>query len=266
MTPLDEQTIHCDACDRDIDRIGWPGHESSKAHRANLERLDAPLVAATIEELKAQLAQMEQERDDALAAKARAERARDQFNPYVTVPVIYTPDDVEASLGPAALREIAERELALENKNRMKEGRPPLWSENKEQYEKIIRDLVAQKCKEMADERQTGLPNDPKLYIRMRTAKMVFPDGSMRQIPLEGTINNGAGSIADPIERYKRKGARLAWPIRCLLRDCHEAEALDAKSEQRLFGGYCSELHQRVMEGAMVEGITGRVPVLESVT
>jgi hypothetical protein len=275
----------CPTCDKSIGggTFGWEGHLTSKAHKANVEQFGAPpeVVELSVEELKTALAKAEEERDEALAAKARAESDRQRFMPYADMPIIRTADDVLAHFGEEALRSMAEGELAIENKRRQKDGRPPLWSEDKAYYEKLIRDLMAKLAQEMSQERSRALPDDPKKILRMRTAKMVFPifgdgcddnpktpcyrHGSIRQIPLEGTINNGAGSIADPIERYKRKGAKLAFPIRCLLRDCDEAEALDPVTGQRLWGGYCSETHLRVMEGQMVQGITGRVPVVESV-
>lgn len=70
----------------------------------------------------------------------------------------------------------------------------------------------------------------------------------MRQIPVELQINNGAASLDDPIERYKRKGFKPATPVRCKLYDCYRPAGVGPDGGWA-YGMYCSPEHRDYVEG-----------------
>ena len=86
-----------------------------------------------------------------------------------------------------------------------------------------------------------------KLFIlRNKGTKDEMP--TIEQIPMEGQINNGAGSLADGIVRYTRKGFKLTDPFLCPRAGCFQPAANNEFNEWA-FDGYCTELHHDEVEG-----------------
>jgi hypothetical protein len=223
-----------------------PEHEAKLAELQAAVEMAEQARAAT----EAELAAVKAERDELAKEK-------DRLSPFVSIPVFESAADVVAHMGEEALAVIAETELATENKSRMQSGRPALHLENPVEYARLAAKIIERVSEEMVAQQRSWVSDDRTRIVPMRTAKMVRPDGGSIQIPLEGTINNAAGSMADPIERYKRKGFKLMHPIRCMLRDCWEAEAVDSRG-RRLQNGFCGEFHRSILERATMRGSYGQ--------
>jgi len=191
-------------------------------------------LAAELEKVKSELESVKAERD--------------QFQPFKEYPVFETASDVIAFHGEAHLREIAEDRLARADAEARKRGRPPQWEGDRQGWERRVAEVVAEIAEETVGAKSKWV-EDPGKATPQRTMKMVKPDGNMVQIPVEPQINNGAGSISDPIERYKRKGFKLATPVRCALRDCWEPA--EVSGGKLVFSGYCTEAHRQRKEGAV---------------
>lgn len=246
---------HCDICNRVMSANGKSGHERSRDH-LRLKTLkyadpdDLPTIIDAMPEGEAQKMRAELDRLRAEVEKLRSENK--DLTPFYTWPVFKTPEDVREFLGPEKLRESAESMIVAQDRDRGKRGLPPQWSTDRASYEVRIEKLIDEICKEAVDDASKWTRNLSK-SIRMRTIKMVKTDGTMIQVPVEPQINNGAGSIADPIERYKRKGYKMASPVRCALRDCF-AEAANSGGRMTL-GGYCSPEHLRHVEGKTAQSL-----------
>lgn len=180
---------------------------------------------------------------DALLAEkdAELEEARElveEYKPTVDVSgfLMESPDDVKARFSEQHLRDIAAAELAEINRQRHKNGLPPITYSDEEWEKKIaeaVEDLIN-------DRHRTNIPEPP--HRLMRGLKLIFPDGSLRQVPYESQINNLAGSIADAIERYKLKGAKPTEPLLCPTYDCYRV-SLVGDDGRFAYRGYCSRDH-----------------------
>lgn len=275
----------CAYCSKMIDARGLAGHVTSNVHRDNggpstveLTFPAAPPPDRDSEEAKAiintaltagltesEVAELLAENAQLKARALRAEAAAERLAPFIERPMFETPADVRKFYGEDHMSLIGEVRLAGENKRRAKEGMPPLYTDPvafaarvEEEAAKAATEMVADQTR-WAPARALARGEHPKL----RVLKMVKPalhecpdakDGlcythaSTWQLPLEPQINNGAGSLNDPIERYKRKGDKLLTPLRCHLVDCWQLSATLADGSLA-FNGYCSALHHDYMEG-----------------
>lgn len=188
--------------------------------------------------LRFQLAQAERERDEAV------ERAK-EWRPDVDVVIYDTAEEAYNFFGREKLAHIAETRLAKMNKERVKQGLPPLYTGEPAEYRRLLEQEIVTICQEMVN-RRNGIKKAKKI-IAQRMLKMVKPDGNMVQVPVEEQINNGRGSLYDPIARYKEKGFKLPSPTRCNLRDCWDASAV--VNGKYSYGGYCSYEHMVIIEG-----------------
>jgi len=197
------------------------------------------------EEEDSEVARLRFELAEARAEIEEANRRAAEWRPDVDVAVYNTPEEAYQFFGKEKLGQIAERRLAKMNKDRIKEGLPPLYTGDPAEYRRLLEEEVVAICKEMVS-RKNSIKNANRV-IAQRTLKMVKPDGNMVQIPVELQINNGQGSLYDPIARYKEKGFKLPSPTRCNFRDCWDPSAIH--NGKYLFGGYCSQEHQQMIEG-----------------
>lgn len=227
------------------------------------------------------------ERIQDLEARLEAEREeRRRLNPLADWPVTTTAEELIAHLGDDALLKIALQETAAENRERMKRGYGTLYHSDTE-HEEAAQARIPKIAATMATELGKWVPVDPEGFARaqprrMRTFKMIAPTrgcdrhdaapvnvcyehGSMRQIPIELQINNGAASLNDPIERYARKGFKPADPVRCKLLDCYRPAAVAAGGGWR-YGMYCSHLHYDFVEGSKTTSKAGNQVDLHSMT
>ena len=193
-----------------------------------------------------EVARLRFELEQAKAEIAEANRRAAEWRPDVDVAVYNTPEEVYEFFGKDHLAKIAERRLAKLNKDRIKEGLPPLYTGDPAEYKRLLEEEIVAICREMVS-RKNAIRSARKV-VAMRTLKMVKPDGNMVQVPVELQINNGQGSLYDPIARYKEKGFKLPSPTRCNLRDCWDPSAVH--NGKYVFGGYCSEEHQNMVEGS----------------
>jgi len=201
---------------------------------------EANMTVNAQQDLERQVAELKAELE-------RVKKERDQFQPFREVPVYTTPEEAIEVFGIDHLREIAEEALAKEERRLRERGRRPRWETDPDGYEKEIARLIDEIASEAVERVTKWVPDDISKIIPQRTIKLVAPNGNMVQIPIEAQINNGAGSMADPIERYKRKGFKLATPVRCALRDCWTPAAVSGG--KLTYAGYCSETHRQVKEG-----------------
>jgi len=288
----------CTACDKTIKdlAVGRSGHESSKLHKQNAaegfrwETVDKPVDGnAEVANLGStgahpRIAELEAQLDEAEARAVRAEqRARD--NASTAEWHFYdSEEDILADLGADFLNDIAENNLATENKKRQRQGKPPLYSDLAAGYERAVKNQVDGAVKKLA--RRQILPDalDPEQHLRMRGAKMVKPgqdadgnpsfrrqDGAILwQLPLEEQINNGAGSLNDPVTRYTNKGSKLAvdaasgLPM-CALWDCYGPAAYTTAGAPT-HGGYCSAAHRMFVEGDRQQSRAGEDMLVRSGT
>lgn len=208
------------------------------------------------------LDQTEADRNKLAAKVAELEEQVSHYRPFVEVALAQSLEDVIEQVGAAHIREIAEIQLGEEDTERIKAGWRPRWDESTERYEEAVQErmrtiaaeFIARQSKWTAGVEKGG-------HAQLRTVKMVNPrrncdicekkacyeHGTQVQIPVELQINNGAASLADPIERYKRKGFKLLAPMRCKLVDCWLPQAIEFGTP--IHSGYCSELHRRHIEG-----------------
>lgn len=257
----EQSSYWCDECEKWVDVRGRAGHTGSKVHQANVVKgggatgtapvPPTPPVGDDVAEAAgitpAQLNEIVSENQDLRRRLLAAEKERDNFRPFVEVRNFESAGDVIAHYGLDHMRLIAEISLAADNKQRAREGRPPLWT-NRDEYEQLIGGVVESKAAEIAKARfQWTRDVSNGTHTKLRTLKMVSPNGNLVQIPIDVTVNNGNGSLGDPVLRYQRKGFKIASPVRCKLVDCDEYATID--DGRYLFGGYCSASHERFMEG-----------------
>lgn len=150
-----------------------------------------------------------------------------------------TGDDVKKYYGDQKLRDLAEAQLVDENRIRRRSDLSPIRY-TEEEWEAAV-ELVVE---ELLSDRAIGAPEDGPL---MRTLKMWNPkDDSIRQIPYEGQINNVAGSLADGVILYERKGFKRLDPFLCPAGNCDEEADIVSKGKDKgkwRWDGYCSEDH-----------------------
>ena len=138
----------------------------------------------------------------------------------------------------------AEAKFKSDNLKRAKEGLPMF---NINDHPDILDELIKElKAKEAT--RRVGEPDEPpsrkvKLYIKRKGQMPVI-----EQLPMENQVNNMAGSLADGIIRYTRKGFKLTKPFLCPRAGCYAPAAVDEFQRWR-WDGYCTEKHRIEVEG-----------------
>jgi len=138
----------------------------------------------------------------------------------------------------------AEAEFKKENRNRAKDGLPVF---SIKEHPELLDDLInTLKTKEaMARAQEPGEP--PARRVKLFIMRNGMP--TIEQIPMENQINNMAGSLADGIVRYTRKGFKLTDPFLCPRAGCFRPAASD-EFHRWLYDGYCSETHRAQVEGS----------------
>jgi hypothetical protein len=137
----------------------------------------------------------------------------------------------------------AEAEFKSENLDRAKQGLPTF---DVKDHPEILDDLIVQlKTKEAMG--QTGEPGDvPTRRVKLFIIRNGMP--TIEPIPMENQINNMAGSLADGIVRYTRKGFKLTDPFLCPRAGCYRPAASD-EAARWLYDGYCTDKHRVEVEG-----------------
>lgn len=275
----------CEACEKVLAHDGAvKGHLRSKAHleqggseesivpHTPVEEVSEPMPNPTsakpispplvIVDPEAEALRAEVERLTREVSDLRATAAAN--DPYVDFPVLDTEEAVRAYFTAEELRTMAKERLARKNRADVRKGNPPLYSRlDGEVYEALLQEAEDELVTERVVKFRQWVSEIPEDRTRLRTVKMVRPvkmrDGKLSwelrhgatlvEIPLEGQINNGIGSIADGILKYQNKRIRIARPYRCQLRDCNQPAAVGA-SNQLTQSGYCSEDHRTTIEGA----------------
>ena len=138
----------------------------------------------------------------------------------------------------------AEAEYKATNKERAKEGLPGF---DIKEHPEILDDMIIEmKTKESIHIDNSAIETAArkvKLYIH-RKGQMP----TVEQIPMENQINNMAGSLADGIIRYTRKGFKLTDPFLCPRAGCFYPAATDEMKRWQ-YDGYCTEVHRAEVEG-----------------
>jgi hypothetical protein len=73
---------------------------------------------------------------------------------------------------------------------------------------------------------------------------------------MENQINNMAGSLADGIVRYTRKGFKLTDPFLCPRAGCFKPAGMD-EMKRWLYDGYCTDKHRAEVEGDQTPSTVG---------
>lgn len=193
----------------------------------------------------------------------KKQAALDELTPTIDLSerLFKTTDDVRAWFKDQALKDMAERNLVAENRIRQRTGLSALRYTD-EEWEAAVELLVEEL---LEDRTLNGAPEQGPL---LRTLKMWNPkDRSIRQIPYEAQFNNIAGSLADGLIRYERKGFKRIEPMICPAGDCGEEGAVFSSGKDKgkfQFQGYCSQDHYDRTErraASAVPGVTNRASV-----
>jgi transposase-like protein len=137
----------------------------------------------------------------------------------------------------------AEAQFKKDNMRRAKDGLPVF---NISDHPELLDDLIVElKTKEMMANAQE--PTEP---ATRRVKLLIMRNGmpTIEQIPMENQINNMAGSLADGIVRYTRKGFKLTDPFLCPRAGCFRPAQNDELGRWS-YDGYCTEKHRREVEG-----------------
>ena len=137
----------------------------------------------------------------------------------------------------------AEAKFKTDNRQRAKDGLPPF---DIKQHPEILDDLIIelQTAERMSADKETTEP--PARRVKLWIMRNGMP--TIEQIPMENQINNMAGSLADGIVRYTRKGFKLTDPFLCPHAGCFRPAAVD-ELNRWAYDGYCTERHRAAVEG-----------------
>lgn len=251
---------HCDTCDKRAN----PAHLASKAHKeATMTQTDNGPIEDPTEELRALLAEAEER---ALKAEAEAEH----WKPYKAVPVYNTPEEAKAVWGANRLRNVAEAEVAKENKRRIRSGLPGINYTDPELYEGLVTQEIDKIARELVRERTKWVSSTGAGLRTMKMVKPVFgsdactPDcsdrgcyehGHLIQIPVEEQINNQRAAPGQGIGRYKEKGYKLAEPYLCELKDCYTPAFVEGNAVR---DGCCTPEHSSRLDNSRGPGHENR--------
>jgi hypothetical protein len=213
---------------------------------------------AVIQQLRTDL-----KREKAAGKKKDEEIAKLRPTQDVTGFMFETADDVRAFYGEERLVNKVKERVATQNRVLMRQGYERLASDDE-----TIAAMVEELVEELVTDRHAegSRPSDEGWLDR--TIKMLKPphpktgERALIQIAYEGQINNVAGSLADGIVRYERKGYKRTEPMLCPSKDCWDPAATIDRGAQKgkwAFDGYCSEDHRNRTERG---GATQKVPGL----
>lgn len=155
----------------------------------------------------------------------------------------HTSEQVVEFFGKGKLTDNVKAHIAQENRQRSKQGYDRIAYSDEE-----IAVLVDELAANFVADQLVGAPTEGWL---LRTIKMVAPNGNLVQIPYEGQFNNIAGSLADGLVLYERKGYKRTEPMLCPAGDCFDESATMTTGRSKgkwAFSGYCSEDHFRRTE------------------
>jgi len=140
----------------------------------------------------------------------------------------------------------AEASFKKDNMKRAKDGLPVF---NISDHPELLDDLIVElKTKEaMANAKEPTEAPTRRVKLLIMRGNPPFP--VIEQIPMEAQINNMAGSLADGIIRYTRKGFKLTDPFLCPRAGCFRPAQNDELGRW-LYDGYCTERHRTEVEGA----------------
>jgi hypothetical protein len=212
-------------------------------HRFDTEKVPYDAEAqARLEALEARNAELE-------AQLSLAEAEAEKHNPRVDVPDLDTPERYREMIPADVLKAQAEEQLAAENIARHRQGMPSLeWSDA--HIERTITEMIERRIRQRTSFVRS---NDS-----MRVLKMVKPNGTLTQVPVEVQINNEAGQQGAAIWKARDKGFKIAWPYRCYRHDCWLLAATNELGEMTL-DGYCSTEHRAgdpYLKGNVVPGVS----------
>ncbi len=206
-----------------------------------------PDIAADLEAEAAAVASAPQSDADLHARITELEEEVDKYKPTVDIslflsdPVRYIEENHPE--GKAYWKNRAEAEFANENISRRRSGLPEIsLRESPETLEHLM-----QKIK---DGVKAPRPLDPPDEAS-RTVKLVIMRGdylTIEQLPYEAQVNNIAGSLADGIIRYTRKGFKIPDPFLCPRKGCYRESGKD-EFGRWTFDTYCCEKHRKEVEG-----------------
>lgn len=185
-----------------------------------MEPVDVSSYEQRIAELEAKLEEAE--------AEAR------MHDPRIDVPFLATTEDYLEHIGYEDLKELALSELGRENIKRHRDGKPPLEFGD-DRIEATIQDIINRRLRNMT--------SNVRQEDNMRTLKMVKPNGTMTQVPVETQINNEAGQQGAAIWKAREKGFKIAYPYRCHRHNCWQLAASD-ESGRLIMDGYCTPEHR----------------------
>lgn len=192
-------------------------------------KYDPEELAVQLVEAEAKIAAMQEKLD---AAEAEAEA----LSPYKHVDLPRTAQDVLEFHGMETMREMAYEHIAFENMARAQRGLPAFDYRANPQ---IIEDKIQQLAQHQAERRN----RPPSEIFRQRVVKMVKPNGTIVQWPVEEQISNEAGQAGASIWKAKEKGLKLLEPYICQVRDCWQEAEIDDHGQLTL-NGYCSPEHR----------------------
>jgi hypothetical protein len=217
------------------------------------EPLIRPPQEQSLTDIESKLAELRAERDAAINRATRAEAEADKFRP--THDIRHMLEDPVGSmtkvLGERYWLDAADRELAAENKARHRQMLPMLeWTDT--QREQKVAELQAKEGNRF----NRPVTSPPSKRLKMYFERNGVP--TIEQIPLEPQVNNGAGSLADPVVRYTDKGFKLTDPFLCMRAGCFAPAAVDSNNRWG-FDGYCTALHRSEVEGEKPQQLPGVV-------
>jgi hypothetical protein len=195
-----------------------------------------PADEGEVEELQQEFA-AEIERLKAEAAEAQAKAEALDPTKDVSGQLFNNTADVRRFFPESHLVDIALDEWAAENKDLTRRGRNPLPEPKGQDLEKRVERAAAELLADRtAHVQQRG--------FLLRVVKMVKPNGSLIEVPLEGQINSfRIGGAERAFAPYRAKGYKVADPYLCQSQGCW-LEAVIGNDGQFAFDGYCGVDHR----------------------
>ena len=207
-----------------------------------------PTSDASVVELQAQVIELQGERDD---LRAENEKLKPTINVLESITNRVAWLTTNTPEGDRYWLNRAEAEFKKTNQARVADNLPPFDIKDfPEMLDDKITELKAKEAAAYAKEPSEPPSRKVKLAI-YRGGEDAYDSENgvltIEQIPLEGQINNTAGSLADGIVRYTRKGFRLTEPFLCPRAGCFRPAATD-DFNRWAWDGYCTERHRNEVE------------------